>query len=325
MPYIARSSYTPPLALKNAHIQTIYSGYIRKTINLNYHRERLTTPDDDFLDLDWSEINSDTLVIISHGMLGNSSLPYVRGMVKACNEHQMSALAWNNRGCSGEPNRHARFYSPADTSDLEFIIEYASKKKLYRSIFLIGFSMGGSITLKYLSNSKQVHSLVRGAVAISAPCDHYGVSLTMLEKVNHYYHASLIKQLKEIFLQKENLRPGTFDKRLITGMRNFGDWVNNFLVPLYNFKNPEDYWTQASNLHNLSSISLPTLMISAQDDTILSKRCYPFEISKGSKHLYLETPEYGGHVGFALFRGDGLFWSELRSMEFIQHVLTGKQ
>jgi predicted alpha/beta-fold hydrolase len=72
--------------LPTGHMQTIYPALFRKVKNVQYQRERINTPDDDFLDLDWSRVKGDQLVIISHGMEGDSHRPYVKGMVVACEE-----------------------------------------------------------------------------------------------------------------------------------------------------------------------------------------------------------------------------------------------
>ena len=56
MPLIAPSSYEPPSRLWNGHLQTIIPSLFRK-VSIPYARERIETPDDDFLDLDWAYAN----------------------------------------------------------------------------------------------------------------------------------------------------------------------------------------------------------------------------------------------------------------------------
>jgi predicted alpha/beta-fold hydrolase len=58
MPLIAPSSYQPPARLWNGHLQTIIPSLFRK-VTVSYDRERIETPDDDFLDMDWAfSVNS---------------------------------------------------------------------------------------------------------------------------------------------------------------------------------------------------------------------------------------------------------------------------
>ncbi len=105
MPLISKSNYCAPSFLQNGHIQSIYPTLFRKFDTGFYHRERLFTPDDDFLDIDWSRTGSNELAIISHGLEGSSHRNYVVGMVKILNRNGWDALAWNYRSCSGEINR----------------------------------------------------------------------------------------------------------------------------------------------------------------------------------------------------------------------------
>ncbi|UOQ74350.1 YheT family hydrolase [Hymenobacter cellulosilyticus] len=140
----------------NGHVQTIVPSLWRSVPDVTYQRERVETPDGDFLDLDWSRQaagSADTLAIVSHGLEGDAGRPYVRGMVRALKRAGLDALAWNYRSCSGEMNRLVRSYHLGDTDDLDFVIRYALATGRYRRIFLTGFSAGGNVTLKYLGEN----------------------------------------------------------------------------------------------------------------------------------------------------------------------------
>jgi len=99
------TEYQAPLFFRNGHRQSIYPTIFRKVKGVHYRRQKITTPDDDFLDLDWVSAKSDKLVVISHGLEGNSQRAYVKGMVKAVTDAGFDALAWNFRGCGGTINR----------------------------------------------------------------------------------------------------------------------------------------------------------------------------------------------------------------------------
>jgi len=160
--------YNPPYFLFNNHLETIYPALFRK-VNINgFRRERISTPDNDFLDLDWLDsLASNELVIISHGLEGNSQRPYMRGMAKAFFDAGYSVIAWNYRGCGDEMNRRLRFYHSGATDDLEVVVKHAAPK--YKSVFLVGFSLGGNITLKYLGEKGKDAGKVKGAAVFSVP------------------------------------------------------------------------------------------------------------------------------------------------------------
>jgi hypothetical protein len=70
------SSYRAPLLFRNGHIHTVYPALFRRVDGVYYHRERIETPDNDFLALDWSRVGGEMLVILSHGLEGDSHRLY---------------------------------------------------------------------------------------------------------------------------------------------------------------------------------------------------------------------------------------------------------
>jgi predicted alpha/beta-fold hydrolase len=150
--------YNPPTLLFTNHFETIYPSLFRKVLGINYSaRKNFATPDSDFLDLDWLKQDSKKLVIISHGLEGNSDRSYMRGMAKVFYSHGYDALAWNYRGCSGEMNRQVRFYHSGATDDLDCIVQHAIRCG-YDEINLIGFSSRGQPNVK-ISGRTSCHRL----------------------------------------------------------------------------------------------------------------------------------------------------------------------
>jgi len=167
MPIVA-SRFHPPAFLHNGHVQTILPMLLLRRLSIVFERERLELEDGDFLDLDWARVGGDKLAILSHGLEGRSDDGYNRGMATALHAAGWDALAWNFRGCGKEMNRLPRFYHSGETGDLGAVIRFAATK--YSRIALVGFSLGGNLTLKYLGEASP-HASVIGAVAISAPID----------------------------------------------------------------------------------------------------------------------------------------------------------
>src|SRR5258708_23249454 len=89
-------------------------------------------------------------------------------MAAGCQGAGWDGLVWNFRGWGKEMNRLPRLYHSGETGDLGAVIRLAATK--YSRIALIGFSLGGNMTLKYLGEASP-HPAVIGAVAISVPID----------------------------------------------------------------------------------------------------------------------------------------------------------
>ena len=322
MPLIENSTYQPPALLQNGHLQTIFPSLFRNVTGVNYQREQIDTPDEDFLDIDWSKIGSNKLVILSHGLEGNSERAYMLGMTRAFNRAGWDALAWNFRGCGGTPNRLLRSYHSGASEDLDVVINHAIKQRRYQQLALVGFSMGGNITLKYLGErAENVPEMLCGAVALSVPSHLASASAKLARWSNKIYMRRFLRSLHETVCQKMQLFPGQIDDVDFHKIHSFKGFDDRYTAPLNGFASAEDYWEKCSSKRFMSHIRVPTLLINAQNDPFLSRECYPIELAKQSSFLFLETPRTGGHVGFVTFNSSEEYWSERRAVSFLEAIL----
>ncbi|MCP3952425.1 MAG: alpha/beta fold hydrolase [Desulfobacterales bacterium] len=313
----APATYTPPPLMKNGHVQTVFPSLFRKINGVSYTRERITTPDDDFLDLDWSQNGRRRLAIISHGLEGDSDRAYVKGMVRALNLFGWDCLAWNFRGCSGSINRRLKFYHSGSFDDLATVIEHAAAKGHYTEIVLMGFSIGGNITLLYLGkNREKVHPLVSGAAVLSVPCDLAAGADALARPANRVYMQRFLRLLHQKIKAKIEIMPGRINDRGYAGLKTFADFDNRYTAPMNGFKDAADYWQKCSSKPWIRAIKVPTLMIAAVNDPFLTPACFPETAAAANRSVYLETPESGGHVGFIQFYNNDLYWSEQRITKF---------
>lgn len=167
------NTYSPPPLFCNAHLQTIYPALYRKSPLITAEREQIDTPDRDFLDLDWSQSEgTKQLAIITHGLEGHSRGHYCQGMAGALKRAGWDVLAWNFRGCSGEPNRSLQSYHSGATGELNIVLKYVFENTNYEKISLVGFSLGGNLLLKFLGDTgSDLDPRISAAVALSVPCD----------------------------------------------------------------------------------------------------------------------------------------------------------
>jgi predicted alpha/beta-fold hydrolase len=318
MPIVAHSSYVSPWLLANGHIQTLLPSLFRKVCGIAYQRERITTPDGDFLDLDWAVKGSHRLAVIAHGLEGDSNRAYAKGMVKALSRNGWDAVVWNARGCSGEPNRALRFTHSGATEDLQTVISHLLDTRDYHEVALIGFSLGGNLTLKYLGDrSRELNPRITRAVAVSVPCDLQSGSLQLARVANQVYMSRFLLSLRHKIRAKMKVMPGKIDDHGYGQLRNFKDFDDRYTAPIHGFADAEDYWRQCSCRPVLRNVSIPTLLINAWNDPFLAKPCYPIADAEANPNLYLEMPASGGHVGFISFNHQGEYWSETRAIAFL--------
>lgn len=307
--------YCPPLLLRSGHWQTIYPTLLRRVPAVAYRRERLTTPDGDFLDLDWSRCGARRLLLVCHGLESSSRAKYVRGMVRAANQAGWDAAALNLRGCSGEPNALPRSYHSGATEDLATVL--AQIRPRYGQVALVGFSLGGNLVLKLAAEAGPRWELC-AAVGISVPCDLSAAARQLEAPANRLYHWRFVRELKAKVLAKcrrfpDRLRPTDF--RRVRTLREFDE---AYTAPLHGFAGAEDYYRRSSCLPLLPHLEIPALLLNAADDPFLPAACYPWQAARSNPRLTLLVPRWGGHVGFVARDTQGRYWHEQAVLDYLE-------
>ena len=318
---IIRSTFHPPIFLHNGHIQTVLPVLLRRRCRVVFERERLELEDGDFLDLDWMKGGGKRLAIVTHGLEGSSDAAYVRGMAETLSGAGWDILAWNFRGCGKEPNRLARFYHSGETGDIAAVVRHAANG--YEGIALIGFSLGGNVTLKYLGEAPSPPSIV-AAAAISTPVDLTSSARALDGRRSNriYLHRFL-----QTLIAKVEAKARRFPKELDAGgaraIRTLHEFDNRYTAPLHGFRDADDYWARASARPFLSRITVPTLLLNACDDPFLTPESIPFAEATANPLLFLEAPAQGGHVGFLDLTKGMQPWSERRVAQFLGETCSG--
>lgn len=294
---------------------TVYSGIVRRVRHVNQTRERITTRDEDFLDLDWSyaKTKSNSVIILLHGLEGHAQRPYITGSAKLFNNNAIDACAVNFRGCSGEDNRFYSSYHSGATDDLDDVVHHCIQKG-YTTIYIKGISLGANITLKYLGEQRKLPTALKAAVAVSVPC-HLESSAKELHKLkNKPYAIRFLKHLLEKLERKHQNFPERINKETIRSIKTLYDFDEVYTSKAHGFTNALDYYTKSSSLQFLPTIKVPTLIINALNDSFLSPECFPIKEAKANKNLFLEMPKYGGHVGF--IDKNNVYYNEKRALAF---------
>lgn len=305
---------------RNGHISTIYSGVLRKVEGVTQNRERITLPDQDFIDLDWSYAGNNTkqLLVVLHGLEGNAQRHYMLGSAKIANQNNMDVVCVNFRGCSGEVNKTFQSYHSGKTDDLASVIKHITTQFDYDTIYLNGFSLGGNVILKYLGETSDLPKQIKAAVTVSVPVYLKGSLEQLMSSKNYVYSKKFLRNLRSKLVEKQQLFPQKINNQDLSAVKTLKDFDDVYTSKAHGFKDAYDYYEQSSSLQYLKHISIPTLLINAQNDSFLSKECYPIQEAEQNANFYLEMPKYGGHVGF--YDEQNTYYSEKRMLQFITNL-----
>ena len=326
-----RSSFKPAWWLNNAHLQTIYPSLFRVVPLVSTRRERLITPDFDFVDIDWCGDAHHPIIILLHGLTGSSSSGYIKGLQHQLTLDGFRTAALNFRGCSGELNHRAQCYHSGETADLDFLYLTLRAREPNTPIGMVGFSLGGNVLLKWLGESSNNRSFLFAAVAVSVPLQLDICATTLDKGFAKLYRSRLISELKQFITDKKVYLEsiGQVDEankitRLgdVSQIKSFWEYDDRVVAKLHGFNDAHDYYQQSSSRRFLKFIRVPTLVIQAIDDPFMTPDVLPIN-EHLSDFVSLEVTESGGHVGFVSGNTPlrPIYWLEQRIPEFIKERL----
>lgn len=299
---IVASDFIPSSWAKNRHIQTIWPRFIQRRLPLNYTTERVTLPDNDFIDVAFGPAPSKLTGVVAmfHGLEGSIRSHYANDMMAALSVNGWQVVMMHYRGCSGEPNKTARAYHSGETEDPSFFLDWLATR--YPSVpkVAVGFSLGGNMLLKLLGENP-AQKWLEAAVAISAPLKLAECARSINQGFSKVYQKYLLGSMKRMlrmkmeFIDYASMIQLTQDD--VDAIRSFMDFDQRVTAPLHGFTDAEDYYEKCSAFHYLSAIHCPTLVLHSIDDPFMNHLVIPEEENLAPS-VRIELSDNGGHVGF---------------------------
>ena len=329
--FIPIEPFQPAWGVTNPHAQTILANATRPRTGIHFQRERLETPDGDFVDLDFAYVNhhhelwtalenNSPIVLALHGLEGNARRGYMCELYRQLATHGIRAVGLNFRSCSGEMNRTTRMYHSGATYDVELAIQWLTARFPDAPIGLVGFSLGANVTLKYMGESGVG---VKTAVSISPPFDLAAGSRVLEKGLSRGYTPRLLKSLKRKAKLKAAQLQQFIDVEAALNAQTFFQFDDAW-APLYGYRDAADYYNQCSSRNFLPAIHKPTLILRALDDPFFSPDDVPYDLIGENPHIQAEFPKHGGHVAFVegSLPRNYRYWAERQGARFLAKRLN---
>ncbi len=320
--------FLPAWWLPGPHGQTLGARLLRRKDSVPFCRERLETPDGDFLDLDWARVDGrpaavagDPLVLVLHGLEGSARSGYACELYRRLADHGVAAVGLNFRSCSGELNRGRRLYHSGETTDAAFVLDLLRRRG--HLLAAVGVSLGGNALLKLLGE-RGADAGVAAAAAISVPFDLAAGADHLEGRFGALYVRRLLASLKVKLRARaaELAPPVDLARALAAGsFRAFDDAAT---APLHGFADAADYYQRSSSGRFLERIRVPTLLVHAEDDPFLPSSAIPRAAFAGNPALAPAIVPRGGHVGFVSGANPlaPRFWAETEAARFVARALA---
>lgn len=297
---IKQSDFKPAWWLSNRHLQTMWGSLTRKQPNLPLEREHFDLPDNDFIDIDWikpKKISEDTpIIVVLHGLGGSIESHYAIHIMANIHKQNWLGVFMHYRGCSGQPNRKPFGYHSGYTEDLAYLISVLKQRYPKQPIATIGYSLGGNVLLKWLGETGKKNPLDT-AVAISVPFDLALGADKMLQGISRLYQWYLLRSLRKYINYKFQVIESPIDLEPLASIKTFWEFDHHITAPLHGFKSAMDYYKRASSRQYLKAVTVPTLILHAKDDPLMTEDVIPTK-EELSETITIELSDKGGHVGF---------------------------
>jgi len=303
------NDYSAPRWLIGGNAQTIWPALFGRSYEGArpvFRRERWSTPDGDFVDVDWQGDDTNApLLVLFHGLEGSSTSHYALAFAEWTRSHRWRYAVPHFRGCSGELNLAPRAYHSGDFEEVGWILR--RMRTVHRGpIAAVGVSLGGNALLRWVEEAgASAAAEVRAVAALSSPIDLAAGGKAIGIGFNRQVYTRLfLRTMKAKALAKLAQHPGLFDRERMLAARDLFDFDNVFTAPLHGFRDTDDYWARGSAKPHLHRVRIPALVVNARNDPFVPAESLPRAHEVGS-HVQLWQPAHGGHVGFPAGFGRG--------------------
>jgi len=300
--------YAAPRWLPGGNLQTIWAALAaRRRFGppLRWRRERWSTPDGDFVDLDWLDAagapapdDARPLLVLFHGLEGSSRSHYAQAFADFARERGIAFVVPHFRGCSGELNQGPRAYHSGDHAEIGWILGRLRQQRR-GPLVAVGVSLGGNALLRWAGELGDGAARFADAVAaVCSPLDLAAGSRAIGRGFNRVvYTAMFLRSMKPKAIAKFEQHPGLFDAARLAAARDLYEFDDIFTAPLHGFRSADDYYERASAKPHLHRIRIPALALNARNDPFVPAASLPNATDVGP-HVTLWQPAGGGHVGF---------------------------
>jgi uncharacterized protein len=275
-------------------LQTIVPAVLRPVPSFEFQLQPFRLPDGDEIALNWLLGSFRKLVIVVPGLESNSTRSYIKNLAHYLHQSEFDVLVVDHRGCR-IPNKVFRSYHSGNTEDLKVIVESLEHLR-YKQIYLVGFSLGGNIVLKYLGEN--VDNPIYRAASVCAPIDLLLCSKELETKRNRIFRHRFVKSLKKNLLIKQKAFPSLLDIESIKSCKSLWDIDELYTAPVHGFRNAEDYYIRCSSRLYIKHISVPTMVLNAKNDPLIPLDEDMVGLLNEHPTLFPVITASGGHMGY---------------------------
>jgi predicted alpha/beta-fold hydrolase len=265
-------------------------------------------------------------VIALHGLEGSSSAHYMLGLADKAWARGWNAVLVNQRNCGGTEHLAETLYHSGLTNDPLAILRELIDVDQLPSLAIIGYSLGGNLTLKLAGElSAAAPPQLRACCAVSPTMDLAACVDALERPANRLYEWNFVRNLKARLRRKAACFPGRYDLRGLGAVRTVRQFDDAYTAPHFGFGNATTYYSRASARRVAAGIRVPTLIVTAADDPFVPPEQFDVPDAAGNPAIRRLITANGGHCGFIAESPNGYdgYWAEQTALDFVGERVNG--
>jgi len=322
---LLRDYWPHPLLEFSGYTSTFWSGFWAGLHNAHTAGpvDVLTLDDGGIVSLQWfAEKEKDDrrrIVLLLPGLNNDAKTTFIQETMRHLHSRGFSPVAMNYRGCGGLELKSPRFGCADSWRDFDAVVSHLESTNPGAFLMAMGFSMGGGLLLRYLGE-KGATTKLKGAVTIAAPANFplvaYYLESNVRKRWLNFLMANGVKAfMMGTFFKSELL--SSLDRWPIIKATSLRRLEEASICKWHGYKDAEDYYAQNSPAPFLGRITVPTLIVHAEDDPVVSVKTLPLGVIQSNPRLFVALTRRGGHIGWGSGGLGAAAWTDCMARRFL--------
>ncbi|NQW03484.1 MAG: alpha/beta fold hydrolase [Acidobacteria bacterium] len=321
----ADQPFVPLPGLSNGHVMTLAAWARRRSYpglpSLDVRFIRVSADTQVRADCYWQPHRHDRSTLLGlHGLEGSSEAHYMQGVA-----HKAWRLGWNvvllnQRNCGDTEHLTPGLYHSGLTADPVVVLRTLMRDDRLTSFAIVGYSLGGNLTLKLAAELADSPDLPVYAVAAVSPTIDLALCVDAIGwRQNALYQWNFVRNLKARMRRKDAAFPGVYDLARLNAVRTIRAFDDAYTAPSNGFGTAANYYALNSARRTLASVRIPALVIAAADDPFVPASQFTDDDVRDNANVTMCLQQHGGHCGFIGRAADGHdgYWAESAAVDFV--------
>jgi hypothetical protein len=248
----------------------------------------------------------------------------MRGIADKAFGRGFNVILLNQRNCGGTEALCDGLYHSGLTHDAAHTVDEVVRTDGITRVVVAGYSLGGNLALKLAGDfGRTPPPHLSGVCAVSPILEIEPCVKALERRANLAYQLNFVRGLRARMRRKNMTHPGRFAMEKLKDVWTVRKFDDTYTAPFFGFASAEDYYHRASAMRVVDRITVPALIIAAEDDPFVPVEPFRDPRVTSNPNITVRVTQHGGHCGFVgdvTPTSDG-YWAEDQIVTFASLIV----